>query len=99
MRRKLLVEMATGTGKTRTAVAFVKRLFEAGVITRVLFLVDRIALAAQAEDAFTGPSRLHPCHVLRPGRRTKGLKQDRRSATGYTRFRRCPCRRTPVAHR
>ena len=34
-----------------------------------------------------------------PGRRTKGLKQDRRSATGYTRFRRCPCRRTPVAHR
>ncbi len=46
--------MATGTGKTRTAVAFVKRLFEAGVITRVLFLVDRIALAAQAEDAFTG---------------------------------------------
>ena len=34
-----------------------------------------------------------------PGRRTKGLKQDRRSATGYTRFRRCPCRRTPVDHR
>lgn len=45
--------MATGTGKPRTAVAFVKRLFEASVVTRVLFLVDRIALAAQAEDAFT----------------------------------------------
>jgi type I restriction enzyme R subunit len=29
-RRKLLVEMATGTGKTRTAAAFIKRLFEAG---------------------------------------------------------------------
>ena len=43
-RRKLLVEMATGTGKTRTAAAFVKRLFEAGIVTRVLFLVDRIAL-------------------------------------------------------
>ncbi|SDL32138.1 Type III restriction enzyme, res subunit [Aliiruegeria lutimaris] len=28
-RRKLLVEMATGTGKTRTAAAFIKRLFEA----------------------------------------------------------------------
>ena len=52
-RRKLLVEMATGTGKTRTAAAFVKRLFEAGAVTRVLFLVDRIALAVQAEDAFT----------------------------------------------
>ena len=51
-RRKLLVEMATGTGKTRTAAAFVKRLFEAGIVTRVLFLVDRIALAGQAEDAF-----------------------------------------------
>jgi type I restriction enzyme R subunit len=52
-RRKLLVEMATGTGKTRTAAAFVKRLFEAGIVTRVLFLVDRIALAGQAEDALT----------------------------------------------
>ncbi len=67
-RRNLLVEMATGTGKTRTAAAFVKRLFEAGVVTRVLFLVDRIALAGQAEDAFTDHLRDYPCHVLRPGR-------------------------------
>ena len=67
-RRKLLVEMATGTGKTRTAAAFVKRLFEAGVVTRVLFLVDRIALARQAEDAFTDHLRDYPCHMLRPGR-------------------------------
>ncbi len=67
-RRKLLVEMATGTGKTRTAAAFIKRLFEAGIVTRVLFLVDRIALAGQAEDAFTDHLRDYPCHVLRPGR-------------------------------
>ncbi|MDE0527449.1 MAG: DEAD/DEAH box helicase family protein [Truepera sp.] len=67
-RRRLLVEMATGTGKTRTAAAFIKRLFEAGAITRVLFLVDRIALAGQAEDAFTDHLRDYPCHVLRPGR-------------------------------
>lgn len=67
-RRKLLVEMATGTGKTRTAAAFIKRLFEAGIITRVLFLVDRIALARQAEDAITDHLRDYPCHVLRPGR-------------------------------
>ena len=52
-RRKLLVEMATGTGKTRTAAALIKRLFEAGRVTRVLFLVDRITLASQTEDAFT----------------------------------------------
>ena len=51
-RRKLLVEMATGTGKTRTAAAFIKRLFQANAITRVLFLVDRITLAKQTEDAF-----------------------------------------------
>ena len=67
-RRKLLVEMATGTGKTRTAAAFIKRLFEAGSVTRVLFLVDRITLARQAEDAFTDHLRDFPCHVLRPGR-------------------------------
>ena len=57
-RRNLLVEMATGTGKTRTAAAFVKRLFEAGVVTRVLFLVDRIALAGRARDAKTVPTSL-----------------------------------------
>ncbi|MDE2706001.1 MAG: DEAD/DEAH box helicase family protein, partial [Gemmatimonadota bacterium] len=67
-RRKLLVEMATGTGKTRMAAAFIKRLFEAGTVTRVLFLVDRIALARQSEDAFTDHLRDYPCHVLRPGR-------------------------------
>ena len=67
-RRRLLVEMATGTGKTRTAAAFIKRLFEAGLVTRVLFLVDRIALARQAEDAFTDHLGAYPCHVLRPGR-------------------------------
>ena len=67
-RRNLLVEMATGTGKTRTAAALVKRLFEAGAVTRVLFLVDRIALAGQAEDAFTDHLRDFPCHVMRPGR-------------------------------
>ena len=67
-RRKLLIEMATGTGKTRTAAAFIKRLFEAGIVTRVIFLVDRIALARQAEDAFTDHLRAYPCHVLRPGR-------------------------------
>ena len=67
-RRKLLVEMATGTGKTRTAAAFIKRLFEAGIVTRVLFLVDRVALARQAEDAFTDHLRDYPWNVLRPGR-------------------------------
>ena len=66
-RRKLLVEMATGTDRTCMA-AFIKRLFEADTVTRVLFLVNRMALAHQAEDAFTNHLRDHPCHVLRPHR-------------------------------
>ena len=74
-RRKLLMEMATGTGKTRTTAAFIKRLFEAGIVTRVLFLVDRIALARQAEDAFTDHLKDYPCHVLRPGRRFDRAKR------------------------
>ncbi len=52
-RRKMLVEMATGTGKTRTAAAFIKRLFEANAVTRVLFLVDRIPLAKQTEEVLS----------------------------------------------
>lgn len=67
-RRKLLVEMATGTGKTRMAAAFIKRLFEAGIVTRVLFLVDRIELATQAEDAFVDHLKDYPCQVLRSQR-------------------------------
>jgi type I restriction enzyme, R subunit len=51
-RRKMLVEMATGTGKTRTAAALLKRLFDANWATRALFVVDRNTLAIQTEDAF-----------------------------------------------
>jgi len=74
-RRKLLVEMATGTGKTRTAAALIKRLFEAGAITRVLFLVDRIPLAKQTEDAFAEHLPTLPGYVLRAGRRFQDEKR------------------------
>jgi type I restriction enzyme, R subunit len=73
--RKLLVEMATGTGKTRTAAALIKRLFQANAITRVLFLVDRITLAKQTEDAFAEHLRDYPAYVLRPGRRFQDEKR------------------------
>jgi len=73
-RRKLLVEMATGTGKTRTAAAFIKRLFEAHAITRVLFLVDRVPLAKQTEDAFAEHLPDFPAYVLRAGRRFQDEK-------------------------
>jgi type I restriction enzyme R subunit len=51
-KRNLLVAMATGTGKTYTMVNQVYRLMKSGVARRVLFLVDRRALAAQAVRAF-----------------------------------------------
>ncbi|MBN2483986.1 MAG: DEAD/DEAH box helicase family protein [Candidatus Omnitrophica bacterium] len=51
-RRKFLLVMATGTGKTRTAMALIDVLIRAGWAQRVLFLVDREALAQQAYDNF-----------------------------------------------
>jgi type I restriction enzyme R subunit len=52
-RRKLLWVMATGTGKTRAATAFVDTLLRARWAQRVLFLVDRDELAKQAlHDGF-----------------------------------------------
>lgn len=74
-RSKLLLEMATGTGKTRTAAALIKRLFEANAITRVLFLVDRIPLAKQTEDAFAEHLPDYPAYVLRAGRRFQDEKR------------------------
>jgi type I restriction enzyme R subunit len=51
-KRQMLVAMATGTGKTFTTVNQIYRLMKSGVAKRVLFLVDRRALAAQAVRAF-----------------------------------------------
>jgi type I restriction enzyme R subunit len=75
-RRKMLVEMATGTGKTRTAAALVKRLFEANCATRALFVVDRNTLAIQTEDAFAEHLPHLPCYrVPRTGRRFQDEKR------------------------
>jgi len=64
--RRILVAMATGTGKTFTLVNQVYRLMKADVAKRVLFLVDRRALAAQAVRAFAsfprGPRPLCGIH-------------------------------------
>lgn len=50
--RTALVAMATGTGKTRTALAMIYRFLKTNRFRRILFLVDRDALGEQAEDAF-----------------------------------------------
>jgi len=51
-KRRMLVAMATGTGKTFVMVNQAYRLMKAGLAKRILFLVDRRALAAQAVRAF-----------------------------------------------
>ena len=51
-KRKFLLVMATGTGKTRVCIALVDALMRAGWAERVLFLVDRIALQNQTLDSF-----------------------------------------------
>jgi len=47
-KQKMLVQMATGLGKTRTMVAFAKALLEYNMSKRVLFVTDRVILADQA---------------------------------------------------
>lgn len=50
--RKCLLVMATGTGKTRTAIALVDLLQRYGWVKRALFLADRISLVKQAVGSF-----------------------------------------------
>ncbi|HOG15328.1 MAG TPA: DEAD/DEAH box helicase family protein [Candidatus Absconditabacterales bacterium] len=47
-KNRFLWEMATGTGKTLTAVALIKLFLRSGQAQRVLFLVDRLELEEQA---------------------------------------------------
>jgi type I restriction enzyme R subunit len=51
-KRKSLLVMATGAGKTRTVIALADVLMRANWAKRVLFLADRVALVNQAVNAF-----------------------------------------------
>lgn len=51
-KRKFLLVMATGTGKTRTCIALVDAMMRGGWVERALFLVDRVALRDQTLDDF-----------------------------------------------
>lgn len=50
--RRALLVMATGTGKTRTAIGLSYRLVKSNRFRRILFLTDRRILAKQAADDF-----------------------------------------------
>lgn len=74
-KKKFLLVMATGTGKTRTCIALVDALMRAGWAERVLFLVDRIALRDQTLEAF----KEHlPNEPRWPKQSEKGIATDRR---------------------
>ncbi len=51
-RRKALLVMATGSGKTRTVIALTKVLLEQGWVKNILFLADRNSLVTQAKRSF-----------------------------------------------
>lgn len=51
-KKRYLLEMATGTGKTLTCAAIIKLFLKTGNARRILFLVDRIELEDQAQKAF-----------------------------------------------
>ena len=62
--RSALIQMATGTGKTRLAMALIDLLDKGNRVRNVLFLVDRVALANQASsDGFRKYFR-EPVHEI-----------------------------------
>jgi type I restriction enzyme R subunit len=75
-KRTMLLAMATGTGKTFMTVAQIYRFLESKAINRVLFLVDRRVLAAQAVREFAAFNT------------PKGLKFDKEYDVFSQRFRR-----------
>ncbi|HVW67101.1 MAG TPA: DEAD/DEAH box helicase family protein [Candidatus Peribacteraceae bacterium] len=77
-RRKFLLVMATGTGKTRTCVSLLDVLMRSNRVQRVLFLVDRIALRDQAIEAFR---EFLPNAPLWPKQGEQEITTDRRVYT------------------
>jgi type I restriction enzyme R subunit len=66
-KRRFLLELPTGTGKTDLICLYLKRLIQAGRTERVLFLVDRDQLAKQALEAIQDILDQYSSYWLRPG--------------------------------
>jgi type I restriction enzyme R subunit len=72
-RRKFLLEMATGTGKTLLCAALIRRFLETRNAERVLFIVDRIELAKQTMEDFNVVLREYSPVIYKNARRTGEL--------------------------
>lgn len=66
-KRRFLIELPTGTGKTDLICLYLKRLIQAGRTERILFLVDREQLAKQAIEAIQDILNQYSSYWLRPG--------------------------------
>ena len=66
-KRRFLMELPTGTGKTDLVCLYLKRLFEADWAERVLVLVDRDQLAKQFLEAIQDVLPQHSSYWLRAG--------------------------------
>ncbi|RUT78783.1 EcoAI/FtnUII family type I restriction enzme subunit R [Ancylomarina longa] len=62
---RILLVMATGTGKTYTAFNIVWRLWKAGVKKRILFLADRNALLTQTKNGDFAPFGNDIMHIIK----------------------------------
>ncbi|MHB8577222.1 MAG: DEAD/DEAH box helicase family protein, partial [Dehalococcoidia bacterium] len=72
-RRKFLLEMATGTGKTLLCAALIRRFLTTRNAERVLFIVDRIELAKQTMEDFAVVLREYNPVIFKTARRTGEL--------------------------
>lgn len=79
-RRKALLVMATGTGKTRTVIALTKGMMEANWAKRVLFLADREELVRQAKEDKNSFKTFMPEQI---SCRFTGKNSENREATLY----------------
>ncbi len=99
-KRKFLLEMATGTGKTLLCAAMIRRFLITRNATRVLFIVDRIELARQTMEDFNVILAEYKPVVFKTARRRpaellgscvvvatiQSLMTDRRYRTEFTPF-------------
>lgn len=76
-RRKALLVMATGSGKTRTVISLCDILLKHGWVKNILFLADRTSLVEQAKRSFTN---------LLPDLSNCNLCNDRSNSTAHCVF-------------
>lgn len=65
-RKRVLITMATGTGKTFTSIQLVYKLWKAKVVKKILFIVDRNLLADQAFADFDNAMDKDACYRISP---------------------------------